>query len=114
MNQNPLFPAAILFLCLALPVVPARAAPMVFTVDSTQSQISLSGLIANYPMTSQSAGSLTTTYSGNLNATVSGSTIQFTGSSMITAKPMAFGSQPWVVDRAVRWRITARKLPFHS
>lgn len=86
MNQNPLFPAAILFLCLALPVVPAGAAPMVFTVDSTQSQISLSGQIAGYPMTSQGAGSLTTTYSGNLNATVSGSTIQFTGSSTITAK----------------------------
>jgi hypothetical protein len=86
MNQNPLFPAAILFLCLALPVVPAGAAPMVFTVDSTQSQISLSGQIAGYPMTSQGAGSLTTTYSGNINATVSGSTIQFTGSSTITAK----------------------------
>ena len=64
----------------------ALAAPMVFTVDNKQSQINLSGQIAGFPLTAQSAGSLTTTYSGNINADVAGSTIQFTGSSAIIAK----------------------------
>jgi hypothetical protein len=64
----------------------ATAAPMVFTVDDTQSQISLSGKIAGYALTTQSAGSLTTTYSGNINADIAGSTIQFTGASAIIAK----------------------------
>jgi hypothetical protein len=64
----------------------AIAAPMVFTVDDTQSQVTLSGKIAGYALTTQGAGSLTTTYSGNINADVTGSTIQFTGSSDIIAK----------------------------
>jgi hypothetical protein len=64
----------------------ATAAPMVFTVDNTQSQISLSGKVAGYTLATQGAGSLTTTYSGNINADVAGSTIQFTGSSSIVAK----------------------------
>jgi hypothetical protein len=64
----------------------ASAAPVVFTVDSSQSQITLSGKIAGYPMTSQGAGSLAATYSGNINADVAGSTIMFTGSSDIIAK----------------------------
>jgi hypothetical protein len=64
----------------------ALAAPLVFTVDDSQSQIALSGKIAGYPMTSQGAGSLAATYSGNINADVAGSTIQFTGSSTIIAK----------------------------
>jgi hypothetical protein len=64
----------------------ALAAPMVFTVDNTQSQITLSGKIAGFPLTAQGAGSLMTTYSGNINADVAGSTIQFTGSSAIIAK----------------------------
>jgi hypothetical protein len=62
------------------------AGPLVFTVDNTQSQISLSGKIAGTSMNPQGAGSLTTTYSGNINADVAGSTIQFTGSSAIIAK----------------------------
>ena len=64
----------------------ALAAPVVFTVDNTQSQITLSGKIAGSPLTAQGSGSLMTTYSGNINADVAGSTIQFTGSSDIIAK----------------------------
>jgi hypothetical protein len=64
----------------------ALAGAVVFTIDSSQSQISLSGKIAGFPLTAQGAGSLMTTYSGNINADVAGSTIQFTGSSAIIAK----------------------------
>jgi hypothetical protein len=64
----------------------APAAPVVFTVDNTQSQITLSGKIAGIPLTAQSAGSLGTTYSGSINADIAGSTIKFTGSSDIIAK----------------------------
>ena len=77
---------AVLFLSLAFVVSETQAGPMVFSIDPTQSQLTLSGSIAGYAMTTQAAGSLTTTYSGNINATVSGATIQFTGSSTITAK----------------------------
>jgi hypothetical protein len=65
----------------------ALAGAVVFTIDGSQSQISLSGKIAGYPLTAQQGvGSLVTTYSGNINADVVGSTIQFTGSSDIVAK----------------------------
>jgi hypothetical protein len=64
----------------------APAAPEVFTIDSSQSQTILSGNIAGFAITPQGAGSLITTYSGSINADVSGSTIHFTGSSMIIAK----------------------------
>jgi len=64
----------------------AQATPEVFTIDSSQSQTTLSGNIAGYAISPQAAGSLTTTYSGSINADISGSTIQFTGSSAITAK----------------------------
>jgi hypothetical protein len=63
--------------------VPTRAE--VFTIDSSQSQITLSGKIEGLPFTAQGPGGLTAAYEGNINATVSGSTIQFTGSSMIAA-----------------------------
>jgi len=65
----------------------APAAPEVFTIDGSQSQITLSGSVAGYPFSGQGAGSLTATYNGSINADVSGSTIQFTGSSAITANP---------------------------
>ncbi len=57
----------------------------VFTIDPSQSQITLSGTFDGYTFSPQAAGSLTTSYEGNLNAAVSGSTIQFTGSSTVTA-----------------------------
>jgi hypothetical protein len=64
----------------------ALADPVVFIVDNSQSQVTLSGKIAGYPLTAQGAGSLTTTYSGDINADIVGSTIQFTGSSSIVAE----------------------------
>lgn len=63
-----------------------QASPLVFAIDPARSQLTLSGKIVGQTLTTQGAGSLTTTYSGNINADVSGSTIQFTGSSTITAK----------------------------
>ena len=63
-----------------------QAGQVVFTIDPSRSQLTLSGKIAGRTFTTQGAGSLTTTYSGNINANVSGSTIQLTGSSTITAK----------------------------
>jgi hypothetical protein len=64
----------------------AQAAPEVFTIDSSQSQVTLSGAVAGFTLFGQGPGSLATTYSGSINADVSGSTIQFTGSSAIIAE----------------------------
>jgi hypothetical protein len=66
------------------------AAPMTFTLDPTQSTITISGSFQNsglsFPLMQQSAGSLTTIFGGTLKADVSGSTIQFTGGSVIDAQ----------------------------
>lgn len=62
-----------------------QGAATIFTVDSGQSQITLSGTITGYAFTAQGPGSLTATYEGTLKAAVSGPTIQFTGLSMIAA-----------------------------
>jgi hypothetical protein len=59
------------------------AAPLVFTIDNAQSETSLSGKIAGFAFSAQGEGSLTTAYSGSINANASGSTIQFTGASTI-------------------------------
>ena len=61
----------------------ARAAA--FIVDSSQSQLTISGQVSGYTFTAQGPGSLTAAYSGTINAAFSGSTIQFTGSSAIAA-----------------------------
>jgi len=63
-----------------------QASPVTFVIDPARSQLTLSGKIVGSTLTSQGAGSLTTSYSGNINANLSGSTIQFTGLSTITAK----------------------------
>lgn len=65
---------------------PTQAGQMVFTVDPAQSQLTLSGSIAGYAFTVQAPGSLTTVFSGSINANMSGSTLQFTGASTIAAK----------------------------
>ena len=57
----------------------------VFAVDSSKSQLTISGQVSGYTFTAQGQGSLTAAYNGALNATISGSTIQFTGSSAIAA-----------------------------
>ena len=76
----------VLILNAAFFVARTQADPVVFAVDPARSQLTLSGKIVGNTLTGQGAGSLTTTYSGNINANVSASTIQFTGSSTITAK----------------------------
>lgn len=63
----------------------AQAGAAVFILDSTHSHLTLSGKISGYSISEQSPGSLTTAYAGNMKATISGSTIQFTGSSTIAA-----------------------------
>jgi hypothetical protein len=64
----------------------AQGAPAEFTVDNSKSFILVSGLVANFAMTPQGAGALITIYSGDINADLSGSTIQFTGGSTINAQ----------------------------
>ncbi len=69
----------------------------VFTIDSTQSSLTLSGSILGSTFTQQGAGSMTTIYDGTIQAAQTPDTIQFTGQSMITAqtsgswKPLAGG-----------------------
>ncbi len=76
------------FLCLCLIFLPIRAhgVPTVFSIDPAQSQLTLSGTANGSPFVQQGPGSLTTVYTGNINADVSASTIQFTGSSAIDAR----------------------------
>lgn len=67
------------------------ASPVVFTLDSTNSVIALSGSVnvSGYgaiQLTEQSAGSLTTHYSGTLLLDLTPPAIQFTGGSVIAAQ----------------------------
>ena len=71
---------------LASGVFLASASPAVFTIDNSQTVIAVSGVIAGFPFSQQGSGSLTTSYSGNINADLSGSTVQFTGGSAISAQ----------------------------
>ncbi len=80
------FAGGVLFLCAVFSAVRLQAGQVVFNIDPTRSQLTLSGKVAGYTFTTQGTGSLTTTYRGNINANVTGSTIQFTGSSTITAE----------------------------
>src|ERR1700748_2666472 len=69
----------------------------VFTIDPTQSSLTLSGSAVTFTFTQQAAGSLTTVYNGTIQVTQTPGTIQFTGQSLITAqtngswKPLAGG-----------------------
>jgi hypothetical protein len=64
----------------------SQGAPVGFTIDGSKSFILVSGLVVNFAMTPQGAGALVTIYSGDINADLSGSGIQFTGGSTINAK----------------------------
>jgi len=59
---------------------------MVFTIDNSQTQVTIAGKVAGSAFSAQGPGSLTTSYSGTVNADVTSSTIQFTGGSSINAK----------------------------
>jgi hypothetical protein len=69
----------------------------VFTIDPTQSSLTLSGSILGSTFTPQGAGSMTTIYTGTIQVAQTPDTIQFTGQSLITAqtngswKPLAGG-----------------------
>jgi hypothetical protein len=64
----------------------ASASPIVFTVDSTQSQITLSGTVEGATLTAQGAGSLTTSLNGSIYADLTTSAIQFDTSNSIVAE----------------------------
>jgi hypothetical protein len=71
---------------LGIPPGKLRAAPSVFTINNSLSQITLSGKVAGFTMSPQAAGSLVTSFGGYINMSAAGSNIQFTGSSAISAK----------------------------
>lgn len=66
------------------PALPVRAD--VFTVDTNQSTITISGSVAGFTFAEQGAGSLTTAYGGTIQAAQTAGTIQFTGQSLIQAQ----------------------------
>lgn len=65
---------------------PSPCPAQVFTIDTNQSSITISGTAAGGTITPQSPGSLTTKIGGTLNATLVGNTIQFTNQSQILAQ----------------------------
>ena len=58
----------------------------VFTIDTNQSTITLSGSVLGYAFMAQGPGSLTTSYQGTVQTALAGGTIQFTGQSVIQAQ----------------------------
>ena len=62
------------------------ANPVVFAVNTSSSQLTASGLLFGGPITNQGPGSLTTFFSGTINANLTGTNIQFTGGSLIAAQ----------------------------
>jgi hypothetical protein len=69
-----------------------------FTVDTSQSHVSITGNVMGAPIQPQAPGSLTAHYAGTLLAEVNGNTIQFPGQSQVLAldsgswQPLADGS----------------------
>jgi len=63
-----------------------RATPVEFTVDETQSTISLTGNVLGIALQQQGPGSLNSTYFGTIKADLSGSQIQFPGGSVLKAQ----------------------------
>ena len=65
----------------------AQAATEVFTIDNSQSPISIGpgSVFAGFAITPQGSGSLSNNYYGSINVNLTGSTIQFPGGSAINA-----------------------------
>jgi hypothetical protein len=63
-----------------------QAARQVFTLDSSQSQITVAGKAAGFTFSEQAPGSLTTHYHGTMNMEVAANAIQFTGGSTMDAQ----------------------------
>jgi len=64
---------------------PLAAASTIFTIDSTRSQITLSGDVVGATLSAQGPGGLTTACSGFVVADLTGSTIQLPGQSQVIA-----------------------------
>jgi hypothetical protein len=64
----------------------ASAVPLVFTLNPSLSQLTASGYEGLGNFSPQAPGSLTTTYSGSINVDLTGTTITFTGGSLIAAQ----------------------------
>ncbi len=77
---------ALAFVSVGLIVSPVLAAPLVFTVDSSRSSVTLSGTVETLAIQAQATGSLTTSLNGSINADLTGSTINFTGGTVINAE----------------------------
>jgi hypothetical protein len=58
----------------------------IFTIDTNQSSVTISGSILGYPFQEQGPGSLTTSYQGTVQTALVAGTIQFTGQSLIQAQ----------------------------
>lgn len=61
------------------------AAGLAYSIDPNSSQITLSGTVAGFPLNEQAPGSLSTRYSGTINANYSRTSISFPGQSSIDA-----------------------------
>jgi hypothetical protein len=78
---------------------PSALGAEVFTVNTAQSYVSISGRVVGQPLHEQRAGSLTTRYSGTLIAEVGSDTIQFPGQCQVAAmdngswEPLSDGSE---------------------
>ncbi len=83
---------------LALSAALTSSSAQVFTLDTNQSSVTISGTVLGGTISPQAAGSLTAKMSGQLQATVAGNTIRFSGHSQILAQtngswqPMADGT----------------------
>jgi hypothetical protein len=62
------------------------ASPVVFTLVGSSSQLTASGIFLGGQLFGQSPGSLTTSFSGTINADLTATTIHFTGGSLIAAQ----------------------------
>jgi len=62
------------------------AVPLVFTVNPSQSQLTVSGYVTLGNMSAQAPGSLTTTYSGTINVDLTDTNLTFTGGSLVAAQ----------------------------
>ena len=75
-----------LWLITSLCLTQVSASPVVFTLVSSPSQITASGFLLGGQFSTQAPGSLTTSFSGTINADLTATNIHFTGGSLIVAE----------------------------
>ena len=96
----PIFWAVLLPVLLCFPFAcRMQGVPVVFTVDPSQSHVTVSGTVAAYglfsaPLTQQTPGSLTAAFGGAIDADLTGTNIQFTGTSLVEAQTNSTPQQP--------------------